>query len=79
MKCYYDFNVFQYCVFFIQRIQVNDTKIERPKKIAGNLSKPKISRNFCKTPKNSFKICQQKNKVWSYAKMVIQIYAKRKR
>ena len=29
MKSYYDF-VFQYCVFFIQRIQVCDTKIGRP-------------------------------------------------
>ena len=32
--------VFQYCVFFIQRIQVCDTKIRRPKKIAGNWSDP---------------------------------------
>ena len=31
MKSYYEF-IFQYCVFFIQRIQVSDTKIERPKK-----------------------------------------------
>ena len=31
MKSYYDF-VFQYCVFFIQKIQVCDTKIGRPKK-----------------------------------------------
>ena len=40
MKSYYDF-VFQYCAFFIQRIQVCDTKIGRPQKIAGNLSDPK--------------------------------------
>ena len=40
MKSYYDF-VFQYCVFFVQSIQVCDTKIGRPKKIAGNLSDPK--------------------------------------
>ena len=40
MKSYYDF-VFQYCVFLIQKIQVCDTKIGRPKKIAGNLSDPK--------------------------------------
>ena len=39
-KSYYDF-VFQYCVFIIQRIQVCDTKIGRPQKIAGNLSDPK--------------------------------------
>ena len=32
MKSYYDFDVFQYCVFFMQRIQVCDTKIGRPKK-----------------------------------------------
>ena len=31
MKSYYDF-VSQYCVFFIQRIQVYDMKIGRPKK-----------------------------------------------
>ena len=31
MKSYHDF-VFQYYVFFIQRIQVCDTKIGRPKK-----------------------------------------------
>ena len=40
MKSYHDF-VFQYCVFFIQRIQMCDTKIGRRKKIAGNLSDPK--------------------------------------
>ena len=40
MKSYYDF-VFQNCVFFIQRIQVFDTKTGRPKKITGNLSDPK--------------------------------------
>ena len=31
MKSYYDF-AFQYCVFFMQKIQVCDTKIGRPKK-----------------------------------------------
>ena len=35
------FYAFQHCVFFIQRIQVSDTKIGRPKKIAGNLLDPK--------------------------------------
>ena len=50
MKSYYDF-VFQYCVFSIQRIQVCDTKIGRPKKIAGNLSDPKNSGNFAKPRK----------------------------
>ena len=57
MKSYYDF-VFQYCVFFIQRIQVCDTKIGRPKKIAGNLSDPKNSGNFAKPRKIAKKIFQ---------------------
>ena len=43
--------VFYYCVFFIQRIQVCDTKIGRPTKIAGNLSDPKNSGNFAKPRK----------------------------
>ena len=50
MKSYHDF-VFQYCVFFSQRIQVCDTKIGRPKKIAGSLSDPKTSGNFAKPRK----------------------------
>ena len=50
MKSYCDF-VFQYCVFSIQRIQLCDTKIGRPKKIAGILSDPKNSGNFAK-PRN---------------------------
>ena len=51
MKSYYDFYGFQYCVFFIPRIQLCDTKIGRPKKIAGNLSDPKNSVNFVKPRK----------------------------
>ena len=47
--------VFQYCVFFIQRIQVCDIKIGRPNKIAGNLSDPKNSGNFVKPRKISKK------------------------
>ena len=34
------FYVFEYCVFFIHRIQVYVTKIERRHKIAGNLPDP---------------------------------------
>ena len=57
MKSYYDF-VFQYCVFFIQRIQVCDTKIGRPKKIAGNCQTQKNRGNFAKPRKIAKKICQ---------------------
>ena len=44
--CFY---VFQYRVFFIQMIQVCDTKLGRPKTLAGNLSdQKKNSGNFAK-------------------------------
>ena len=50
MKSYNDF-VFQYCVFFIQRIQVCDTKIGRPKKYLEICQTPKNSGNFAKPRK----------------------------
>ena len=53
MKSYYDFMFFSTVLFFMQRIQVCDTKIGRPKKVAGNLSDPKKWRKFCKTQTNS--------------------------
>ena len=42
------FYVIHYCVFFIKRNQLCDTKIGRPKKIAGSLSDPKKDGSFGK-------------------------------
>ena len=50
MKSCYDFD-FEYCVFFIQRIQMCDTKIGQPKKVSGNLSDPKNCGHFAKHKK----------------------------
>ena len=63
MKSYHD-SVFQYCVFFIQWIQVCDTKIGRPKNIAGDLSGPKNSGNFAKPRKIAKNLPTQKNRIW---------------
>ena len=53
LKSYYDFVFHQYCVFFIQRIQVCDARIRRPEK-TGNLSDPQ-KRKFCETKKSNSK------------------------
>ena len=41
------FYVSQYCMYFIQRIQVCDTNFGRLKKLAENSSDPKKLRKFC--------------------------------
>lgn len=48
MKSYYGFI---YCVFFIQRIHACDTKVGRPKKVAGRFPDPKKWK-FCEANEN---------------------------
>ena len=57
MKSYYDFMFSVPCALH-SRIQVCDTKIGRPKKIAGNLSDPNNSGNSARPRKIAKKICQ---------------------